>query len=71
MLRLCLVLAIVAGAAALVAQTVPPNTLSAREKAERWRLLYPGYGKARRGKIGLQDHGNRIWFRNVKVRTVP
>lgn len=29
---------------------------------------YPGYGKARRGKIGLQDHGNQIWFRNIKIR---
>lgn len=29
---------------------------------------YPGYGKANSGKLGLQDHGNKIWFRNIKVR---
>lgn len=29
---------------------------------------YPGYGRARRGRIGLQDHGNQIWFRNIKIR---
>jgi hypothetical protein len=29
---------------------------------------FPGYGKAKKGKIGLQDHGNKVWFRNIKVR---
>jgi hypothetical protein len=32
---------------------------------------YPGYGRARKGRIGLQDHGNQVWFRNIKVRTIP
>ncbi|MBK6932081.1 MAG: DUF1080 domain-containing protein [Saprospirales bacterium] len=29
---------------------------------------FPGYGRARSGRIALQDHGNQIWFRNIKIR---
>jgi hypothetical protein len=29
---------------------------------------WPGYGKAARGHIGLQDYNDLLWFRNVKVR---
>lgn len=29
---------------------------------------WPAYGTARRGHIGLQDHGDPVWFRNVKIR---
>lgn len=29
---------------------------------------WPGYGRARRGHIGLQDHGDPVWFRSIKVR---
>lgn len=29
---------------------------------------YPGYGLARSGHIGLQDHGNMVMFRNIKIR---
>lgn len=29
---------------------------------------YPGYGLARKGYIGLQDHGSIVKFRNIKVR---
>ncbi len=28
----------------------------------------PGFGRARQGKIALQDHGDRVWFRNIKIR---
>ena len=27
-----------------------------------------GFGTFRTGKIGLQDHGNNVWFRNIKIR---
>lgn len=41
----------------------------ARVKAGKWKD-YPGYGRAKKGRIGLQDHGNRIWFRNIKIKTL-
>jgi hypothetical protein len=28
----------------------------------------PRYGLARKGRIALQDHGDRVSFRNVKIR---
>jgi type 1 glutamine amidotransferase len=28
----------------------------------------PGFGTARRGLIGLQDHGDEVWFRSIRVR---
>ncbi|MEO5588721.1 MAG: DUF1080 domain-containing protein [Gemmatimonadaceae bacterium] len=31
----------------------------------------PLYGKAGEGYIGLQDHGDRIQFRNIRIRTLP
>jgi hypothetical protein len=32
---------------------------------------WPGYGRAPRGHIALQDHGDLVSFRNIKVRTLP
>lgn len=29
---------------------------------------WPDYGRAREGFIGLQDHGNNVWFRNIRIR---
>ena len=31
---------------------------------------YPGFGEARRGHIGLQDHGDTVWFRDIRVRPI-
>ncbi len=28
----------------------------------------PRYGTVRKGHIALQDHGDRVWYRNIKVR---
>jgi hypothetical protein len=30
----------------------------------------PDYGKAKTGRIALQDHGSVFWFRNVKIRPI-
>ncbi len=43
---------------------------------EEWKELvqkgkwkdYPDYGLARKGFIGLQDHGSEVKFRNIKIR---
>jgi len=29
---------------------------------------YPNYGRAKKGYIGLQDHGHLVTFRNIKIR---
>jgi hypothetical protein len=29
---------------------------------------YPEFGKYREGYIGLQDHNNNAWFRNLKIK---
>jgi hypothetical protein len=30
----------------------------------------PDFGKASKGHISLQDHGDRVWFRNIKIREI-
>jgi hypothetical protein len=43
---------------------------------EDWRRLIagskfkdmPDFGKKTSGRIMLQDHGDRVWYRNVKIR---
>ena len=30
----------------------------------------PAFGKSTSGHIALQDHGDRVWFRNIRVRTL-
>lgn len=31
-------------------------------------LPAPDFGLAQKGKIALQDHGNLVWFKNIKIR---
>jgi len=40
-----------------------------RKAKGKWKD-YPDYGKYKSGKIGLQDHGNKIWFRNIKIKSL-
>jgi hypothetical protein len=40
-----------------------------RVKASKFNQ-YPRYGRARRGHIGLQDHGDGVAFRNMRIREV-
>ncbi|QMU31276.1 3-keto-disaccharide hydrolase [Adhaeribacter radiodurans] len=28
----------------------------------------PGYGKIKKGHIALQDHGDKVWYKNIKIR---
>ena len=38
-----------------------------RRNSGKWDQ-FPDYGKARKGKISLQDHGSKIWFKNIKIK---
>jgi hypothetical protein len=39
----------------------------ARVKASKFATM-PGYGRMKRGYIALQDHGNLVTYRNIKIR---
>jgi hypothetical protein len=39
------------------------------KSVRKWKD-YPLWGTAHKGHIGLQDHGKKNWFRNIKIRTL-
>jgi hypothetical protein len=43
------------------------NAKVAASKFAEW----PGFAKAQRGRIGLQDHEDRVEFRNIRIRVLP
>ena len=42
----------------------------ARVRASKFASM-PLYGRAAQGHIGLQDHGDRVEFRNIRIRVLP
>jgi hypothetical protein len=42
------------------------NTLVAESKFKTWE----GFGKYAKGHLALQDHGDGVWYRNIKIRTL-
>lgn len=42
----------------------------ARVAASKFAQM-PRYGRARRGHIALQDHGDPVAFRNIRIRVIP
>jgi Domain of Unknown Function (DUF1080) len=52
------------------------NVVSTTLWDESWKKLvagskfkqFPGFGTYNKGKIGLQDHGNTVWYRNVMIK---
>jgi hypothetical protein len=42
------------------------------ERVKRSKFAaWPGYGRAVRGYIGLQDDGDRVAYRNIRIRELP
>jgi Domain of Unknown Function (DUF1080) len=39
----------------------------ARVKASKFGIV-PRYGRAKTGRIALQDHGDPVWYRSIKIR---
>ena len=52
------------------------HTLSTTMWNENWKQMIAiskfkdmtGFGTYKSGKISLQDHGNQVWFRNIKIQ---
>lgn len=52
------------------------HTVSTMLWDENWRNMVanskfktmPGFGTFKKGKIGLQDHGNGVWYRNIQIK---
>lgn len=52
------------------------NTLTTTMWDDNWRTLVagskfkerPDFGTFKEGKIALQDHGNAVWFKNIKIK---
>jgi hypothetical protein len=42
----------------------------ARKASGKWDFA-PEYGLAKSGVFAVQDHGSRVWFKNVKIKELP
>lgn len=43
---------------------------NARVAASKFKA-WPGFGEARTGHIALQDHGDRVAYRNIRIKVLP
>ncbi len=54
------------------------NVVNFEMHTNKWKELIagskfkdmPGFGLAKKGHIALQDHGDKVWYRNIKVRKI-
>lgn len=52
------------------------NVVSTTMWDENWKQMlkntkweqHPGFATYKKGRIALQDHGDNVWFRNIKIR---
>jgi hypothetical protein len=52
------------------------NVVSAQLWDDNWTKMvaaskfkqWPGFGTFKKGKICLQDHGNNVWYRNIRIK---
>ncbi|HEX9793482.1 MAG TPA: family 16 glycoside hydrolase [Planctomycetota bacterium] len=51
-------------------QQIGSDDWKARVKASKFASM-PRFGTLERGRIALQEHGNDVWFRNVRLRALP
>jgi hypothetical protein len=49
--------------------TLGSDEINAIVAKSKWKNQ-KDWGKALIGKIGLQDHGDAVWFRNIKIRSL-
>jgi hypothetical protein len=41
-----------------------------KKKEGKWKD-YPDYGSAKKGRIALQDHGNKVYYKNIMIQVLP
>ena len=51
----------------VVTTTLWDDNWKAMLKNSKWKD-HPDFSIYKSGKIGLQDHGDRVWFRNIKIK---
>lgn len=55
------------------------TTAKFRQGSPEWQALYrqskftdrPAYGSLLAGHIGLQDHSDKVWYRNIRILALP
>ena len=50
----------------VISTTRIPAAMVANSKFKDWE----GFGKYPSGHIGLQDHSDKVWFKNIKIKEI-
>ena len=53
----------------LYSYTIGSEDWKRRIAGSKWKNT-KGYGETRKGHIGLQDHGAKVAYRNLKIRVI-